>query len=85
MNTLGQTLNILSGIAFLTAAALWAVGKLALRPAYLAAIAANLVGFTGTWIAGRQAGMALHLFAVACFVAALALHRATARARQDAP
>ena len=79
MTTLGQTLNILSGIAFLTAVTLWALGKLPLRTAYVAAIAANIVGFASAWIAGSLPGMVLRLIAVACFIAALAVHHATAR------
>lgn len=75
MTTIGQTLNILSVTAFLAAAALWALGKLSLRAAWLAAIGTNIVGLIGSRLAGSTAGMTLHLIAIVCFIAALAAHR----------
>ncbi|GAA3852673.1 hypothetical protein GCM10023084_03630 [Streptomyces lacrimifluminis] len=75
MTAIGQTISVLSLIAVLAVATLWALGKLSLRAAWLAAIGTNIVGLIGSRLAGSTAGMTLHLIAIACFIGALAAHR----------
>jgi phosphotransferase system glucose/maltose/N-acetylglucosamine-specific IIC component len=75
MVAIGQTINILSVTVFLAAALLAALGKLSARLFFTTGVATNIVGLIGTSISGSVWGATLHVIAIGCFIAALAVHR----------